>query len=140
MYVGAGISALGVVMPFMMRDEYREIIAETMAETGDTGINIDTMVSLSLISAAVMGLIAVALWIFNAVFNKRGAAWARILSSVLGGISVISGLWSFTQPQPVLVTGLNILGIVLAAVILYFLWRPESSRFYEAVSDAKLRR
>ena len=62
------------------------------------------------------GLIGVALWILMAVFNGRGASWARIVATVLGGISVLSAVSLFVQTVPAFTLVVGILQVVLAIV------------------------
>ena len=71
-----------------------------------------------------------------AVKNGQGRSWARVVATVLGGLSVLSTLSNLAQGNTTALSlVLSLVGIVLAAVILWFLYRPESSRFYTARSS-----
>jgi hypothetical protein len=65
--------------------------------------------------------------------NRRGRKWARIVATVLGGLNIVITLYRLTQSTG-LGTFLDIIVIALAATILWFLYRPESNRYYDAVS------
>ncbi|HZI96386.1 MAG TPA: hypothetical protein VFD41_02555 [Actinomycetales bacterium] len=95
---------------------------------------VDAAVTIAIIGGVVIGLIGIGLWILNAVFNAKGKAWARILSTVLGGLAIVSTLFSFVQPTASLSLVLSIVQMLLAIGIIVLLWRPESSRFYAAAS------
>ncbi|GAB2681386.1 hypothetical protein GCM10027194_12490 [Thalassiella azotivora] len=135
MYAGAGLALLSILVPFVQRDLMRDMIEEQSAGTpGYDPSTLDTLVTFTLVIATVVGLIGVVLWVLNAVFNARGKKWARILSTVLGGLSILSFLGSFAQPTTGLAMALGGLQVLLAAAIIWLLWRPESSRYYDAMS------
>ena len=74
-----------------------------------------------------------------AVTNGQGKSWARVVATVLGGLNVLGTLLTLAPAarRPLtLVTSL--LSLALAAVILWLLYRPESTRYYEAMSPADL--
>ena len=131
MYVGAGLSLIGVVSTFFLTDTIRE---QVEASPGMDSAAVDAFVTVAVVGGVVIGLIGVGLWILNAVFNARGKKWARILSTVLGGLAVVSTLFSFAQPTPSLSLVLSLVQVLLAIGIIVLLWRPESSRFYAAAS------
>lgn len=131
MYVGAALSLVSVLSSFLFTDALRDQFA---GQPGMDQAMVDTAVTIGLVTAVVIGLVSVGLWILNAVFNSRGKQWARILSTVLGVLAVISTLIGFTQPAPALSRVLSVVQMLLAIGIVVLLWRPESSRFYQAMS------
>jgi hypothetical protein len=133
MYVGAVLAVLGVLVLLVSRDELRDNLAKDSPEL--TSSELDTAMTVTTVGAIVGALIGVALWLWMASANGQGKSWARIVASVLGGLNVLftlSGLAMNPQTGASLV--FSLVGLVLAAVILFLLWRPESSRFYEARS------
>jgi len=120
-----------VVSTFFLTDTIREQIE---AQPGMDSATVDAAVTIAIIGGVVIGLIGIGLWILNAVFNAKGKAWARILSTVLGGLAIVSTLFSFVQPTASLSLVLSIVQMLLAIGIIVLLWRPESSRFYAAAS------
>jgi hypothetical protein len=133
MYVGAGLSAISSVSNLFQRDEFREEIAEN--DSSLTEDEIDTAVNVAMGINIVVGILVVGLWIWMARTNERGLSWARVTATVLGGLSIVSLLVSLGVGQATAVSAvLGVVSLALAAVILYLLYRPESSRYYEARS------
>ena len=56
------------------------------------------------------------------------------MATVLFGMSALSFLFSFSQPQPVLTTVLGVVNLVLGVAIMVLLWKRESSDYSAAVS------
>lgn len=131
MYVGAVLSLVSVLTSFLFTDSIR---ASIESQPGVDPATVDAAVTVGLVFAAVVGLVGVGLWILNAVFNAKGKSWARILSTVLASLFVLSTLFSLTQPAPALSRVLGIVQLLLAIGIVVLLWRPESSRFYQAAA------
>jgi hypothetical protein len=131
MYVGAALSVVGIVVALASRDAMRDRIADDRPELSQS--EIDTALNVGMAFVVVGGLIGVGLWLWMAYTNGQGKSWARIVATVLGGLNVVFTLLGLPNQTAVgLVFAL--VGLALAAAILIFLWRPESSRFYEARS------
>lgn len=127
MYVGALLSVLGIFVQFLLQDDLRAMFEDQPNMTPEL---VDTAMGVGLGVGVVFGLLAAGLWVLNAVFNARGRNWARILSTVLAGLNVVSTLLGLLQPSPALSRVLSLLGLVLAAAILVLLWRPGNKAFY----------
>jgi hypothetical protein len=137
MWLGAIISAVSILVMFLLRDELREQVEE--AEPSLTAEEVDTELAIGLTAVGLVGVISVALWIWMATANGQGRAWARTVATVLGLLNVLYTLLSFLGGQltPLGVV-LNLGMIALAVVILVLLYRPESNRFYDAVTRQRL--
>ena len=129
MYVGAALSLVGVLVAFMFQDAMRE---QMLAQPNFSPADLDAAVAVVIGITVVFGLLGVGLWVLNAVFNAKGKNWARILSTVLGALAVLFTMISITQPAAAVSRLLSLVQVALAVVILFLLWRPESSRFYAA--------
>jgi hypothetical protein len=133
MYVGAGLSAVSFVVNVFQRDEIREQIAEN--DSSLTQDELDTAANAAVAVSVVIGLVVVGLWIWMARSNARGQSWARTTATVLGVLSILSLAATLGMGQSTaLATVLSLASVVLAAVILYLLYRPESTRYYDARS------
>jgi hypothetical protein len=133
MWVGAALSIIGLVIGFLTTDTAREQIEEDNPNL--TADEIDTAVAFGLAIAVVISLVAVGLWIWMAWANGQGKSWARIVASVFGGLGILFGLVGLLlNPVTALSLVLTVVNLVLAIVILVLLYRPDSSRFYEARS------
>jgi hypothetical protein len=131
MYVGAALSVIGILLALGTRSEMRDRIAEDRPEL--TQSELDTALNVGTAFVVVGGLIGVGLWLWMASANGQGKSWARIVASVLGGLNVLFTLLGLPNQTAVSLV-FSLIGLVLAAAILFLLWRPESSRFYEARS------
>jgi hypothetical protein len=130
MWVGAAISAIGIVVAFFQRDELRDQLRE--ADSTLTSSELDTAVSVGLTFVGIIGVISIALWIWMATTNGQGRSWARTVATVLGGLNVVfTGLGFLGDQLTPLNVGFSILGIALAVTILVLLYRPESNQYYE---------
>jgi hypothetical protein len=134
MFVGAGLSALGVIVALFTIDSTREQIVEDNPEF--TSGEIDTAVNVGIAIAVIIGLIGVGLWIWMALTNQRGLSWARIVATVLGGLNVLFSLIGLISTSGLAIV-LSVVNIALAGSIIWLLFRQESSQFYEAVSASK---
>lgn len=133
MYVGAAISAIGILATFLMKSTIEDQARENI-ETSGQNVDVDSVVGLVIGASVVMGLIGVILWLVMAKFNGDGKSWARIVATVLGALNILSTLAAFVQPGAMAARLVNVLGVVLAIAILVLLWKPESSAYYQAKS------
>lgn len=132
MYVGAGLSALGIVFSLTTRDTIRDRIAED-----DPGLAADELTGRATMATGqgvVIGLIAIGLWLWMARANQHGLDWARIVATVLGVLNVVFTLFNLSQTTGFGVV-LNVVSIGLAGAILWLLYRSDSSSYYAARSS-----
>lgn len=133
MYVGAALSAITFLISLLTQGSVREQALER--DPALTESELDTIVAISLGIGIFVGLIAVLLWVWMAEANRRGKSWARIVATVLGGLNIVFTVFGIAVGQS---SGLNLvvslISVLLAATILYFLYRPDSNAYYEAVS------
>ncbi|HEX6417041.1 MAG TPA: hypothetical protein VFZ77_01045 [Acidimicrobiales bacterium] len=133
MWVGAGLSLVGVLATFTQTDEIRDQVEES--EPSLTSSEVDAAVSVGIAFAVVLGLVVVGLWLWMAYANGKGKKWARVVATVLGALNVISVLISLSGATATGVTVLfSLVSLALAVVILVLLYQPASTRFYEARS------
>lgn len=134
MWVGAALSLLGVLLSFTQLDTVRERIEQDEPEL--TPSEVDAVVAIGQAVSVVIGLVAVGLWLWMASANGKGRSWARTVATVLGGLSVVGAAITLATDATGVSLVTSVISIGLAAVILVLLYRPESSRFYEAHSRA----
>jgi sterol desaturase/sphingolipid hydroxylase (fatty acid hydroxylase superfamily) len=139
MQVGAALSVLSLVITLAtasslkshLREQLRQ--SNTHLSTGDFNATYHVLVA----SAVVGSLIAAALWLWMAWKNGQGRAWARIVSTVLGVINLVSSVYTISAGRSLAIGDLlTVADLCLAVVILVLLWRSESSDFYAASARA----
>lgn len=136
MWVGAALSLLTLVYTVVTIGSARDEIRESAAQS-DPSISpeaLDAAVAVGIGLAIVVSLIGVGLWVWMAKANGSGRSWARIVATVLGGLNVVFSLFSLASGGAAFTLILTLINVVLAAVILFLLWRKESSDFYLAHS------
>lgn len=133
MFVGAALAALTTLLTLVFLDRdalINDAVEQADISRGDAEAAVNAFVNGSII----IGVISIALWIWMAFMNRKGRLWARVTATVLGGLNIIFILFSFTQPSSGLNIAFNLVSVALAATILYLLYRPESTEYYEAQS------
>lgn len=135
MYVGAVWSVLNSLSVLLMRDELREMLQSSGDPDAIPPDMMESMLSAMMVGSVIFGVLFAGLWILNAVKNKQGKSWARVLSTVLGGLAIITNLFSVISPGAApAMRGAAILSAILPMAVLFLLWRPENQRFYDANS------
>jgi hypothetical protein len=136
MRVGAVLSVVTALVSLTSRQNLRDFIEEQVSKQGSpiSASDVDVLVNVALVSAFVTGLLGAALWLWMAWANGRGAAWARIVATILFGFSLLSALLSVFQPQSAASRLLDLAEVLLGAYIIFLLYRRESTEFYRARS------
>lgn len=136
MKVGAALSIISGLLSLTMRSAYREISEKALRDGSQpvTAENIDLGTNMALGFAIASGLIGAALWWWMAVMNNKGKSWARILSTIFFGISVLSFVYGLSTGTPMLGIVLSVLSLLVGAGAVWFMWQKESTNYYEAAS------
>ena len=139
MYVGAALQVLGILLSFFTTDALRDQFREDDASLSTS--ELDSMVTGTLAVGTVLGLVFVGLWLWMAHTNGQGKSWARVVASVLGGLNLVLGVAGLVGAGIAggTTTGgviLSLISMVVAAVVLWLLWRRESTEYYAVMSRA----
>lgn len=120
-----GLSLVSAVITFAMLDT---IIDQALEDAGATStITEDTIRNGAIFGAGLGLVVGVVLYALLAVFLTRGQSWARVLLTILGGFSLLFGLLGMLGAQPMVLQVITLVGLVLTAAMLWFLWQKESS-------------
>ncbi|MFI5429888.1 hypothetical protein [Aeromicrobium sp. UC242_57] len=134
MLLGAGLGLLSLIYSLAtMGDLKGRIRADLIKDDPKvTASTVDSVYAVSIGVAVIIGLVGAMLWLWMAWKNNEGRSWARIVSTVLGGLNVFGALTTFSSgnADSLSVTS-TVISLVLAVVVLVLLWRPESTRFYD---------
>lgn len=132
MWAGAAVAVLQGILGLFMRDSVRTTIVNA-AERGNqtlTSSQIDTLVTVGVVVQFVEGLLIAGLWMLVAWANGRGAAWARIVASVLFGLNTLFFVAGLAGAQPVVSRVIAAVTFIIGAAAIVMLWQRESSAFY----------
>ena len=137
MWVGAALAVVSALLTPTMGDSLRGQIRDAMATSnaGLTPSELDGIVTAVLAVALVFGLIGAGLWLLMAWLNGKGKNWARIVATVFFAIGLISTLSGLTRAGDApLLTILSLASAIVGGVAVFFLWRKESSAWFQAQS------
>lgn len=135
MYAGAAASLVGIIISMTTIGSLKSDIIKRYPNYTQTQVNNAEHVAIG--AAIVVGLITVGLWVWMAQMNKAGKNWARIVSTVLFGLSTISMLSGLASAGVATGGVARLYGIVvwligLGAII--FLWQRQSTEFFKSAS------
>jgi hypothetical protein len=133
MFVGAGLSLLGMIAGLAQVDEIEEIVVEDSPTL--TADQVDAAVAVAQTVLVLSGLLGVGLWIWMAIMNGQGKSWARVTGTVFAGINLFSLLTNLAMGRtPPLAFAINVTSAVLAVVILILMYQRDASAYYDAMS------
>ncbi|MEU4444319.1 hypothetical protein AB0K14_18690 [Actinosynnema sp. NPDC050801] len=130
--IAAGVGILGSLISFILAED---IARETAAALGVSGAAAQPSYG-----ATIFGLVLQVVWILVVMQMRKGANWARILLTVLGGLSVIGNLLSLFAIG--LLFSLGFLGVISALFVLVslvtiigaiiFMFKSDSNHYFKA--------
>jgi hypothetical protein len=142
MYVGAGLTVISLVIGFATRSMLVNAIAE--ANPSLNRVSIERHVDRELMRDVVRTIVGVGLWLWMAVKNADGRRWARGVATLLAALNVgltlfvlllfgLAGLGAMLSFAPIHVVLAGV-GVLLAAVIVAYLFTQESSDYYDLMT------
>jgi hypothetical protein len=130
MYAGAILSALSFIIGLATIGSLRQaIIKASTKPLTNTQLHAAEVAGVAVI--VILGLLGVGLWLWMAWANGRGRSWARIVAAVLFGFNTLGLLSAIIRPAAIGTKIFDILGWLAGLGATYYLWRPESSQYYE---------
>jgi hypothetical protein len=131
MYAGAALSLISLIIGLTQKEAIRKAVAASNPNLTDSQLNV--AVNVGLVFGAFFALVGLGLWLWMAYANKKGYAWARVVSSVLFGINTLGLIYVLIAAGSTAiqkVAGVAVWLVGLAAVV--FLWRSDSSAYFNA--------
>lgn len=128
MLVRAAMSLVGILATFSQRDTLRRQIIEN--NPSFSAEKIDQALTIGLTVAVVVGLIFLVLYVLLAKQVRKGASWARVVTFVLAGLGILSGLIGLAGDAPGLNKALALVGVALDASIVWLLTRQPSREYF----------
>ena len=105
--------------------------AELARTSGLTGSDVDTAVTIGLVTALVIGVISLAINVLFAVFARKGHNWARIVMTVFAGLS-LTGLLTLDGSPAGILSLVSILLLIAGVVMLYL---APASAYYNQMKE-----
>ncbi len=134
MWAGAVMQLLTIPVTLLMLGEMREVIEESLRESGQTYDEaiVDFSLAVGVGFALVLSVLGAALWFLMAFLTVKGKGWARIVATVLYVIYVLYSIGGLVQPSSMLALALSIIVLIIGAVATFFLWRKDSTAWFKA--------
>ncbi len=127
MYAGAAVSTLPLIMALAYSGDIRAYHL-TVLDHRLTAAQLTQWRPLIIAAAIAFGLVAPALWLWMARATGKGRNWARILSTVMFGLTTLQLAGNMRDGAPLMIIAVLTWLAGLAAV--WLLWRPASSAFF----------
>jgi hypothetical protein len=128
MFTQAGLSVLGFIVLLATKDTLRKEILKKNSDY--SAQKLDDVVNAAIAIGIVIGIIFTVLYVLLALQVGKGKNWARVVTWVLAGLGVLSGLVSLTQPEPALSRVLSIIGLLIDIAIIAFLLQKPSNEYF----------
>jgi len=143
MYAGAALSGVFLIFAVIVTSNVKSALIKWNATQPKakqyTLSQISNAATSYIVSTIIIGLIAIALWLWMARLNNRGRNWARITATVF------FALWTYYTYESIgttrgSATFITATGMVLAIWLvglaaLFFLWRSESTVYFKSESS-----
>jgi len=132
MYAGAALSFIELVVFLSTLGGLKRVIqdAGVRAHKHYTPAQLHSLEVSFVIQSVIIGLVAIALWIWMARANAAGHRYARITGTVLFGLNTLSLLLSLVQPHAGLALLLFVLVWLAGLGAVIMLWRRESGPYF----------
>jgi hypothetical protein len=129
MYVGAAVTTVSLVISLVEISGTKAAIKK--AKPTWTAAQVNSFDRFIIITAVVSGVIGIALWLWMARANGQGKSWARVVSSVLFGLSTLDLIGVFSEPKTAIGLVFPLLTWVVGLGAVWLLWRPDSTAFFK---------
>jgi len=130
MYVGAAVSTVSLVISLADISGTKSAIRK--ARPTWTAAQVNQFDRFIIGAAIVSGVVGIALWLWMARANGQGKNWARILSTVLFGLTTLDLIGVFIQPKTLLDLIFPVLTWLVGLGAVWLLWRPDSTAFFKS--------
>ncbi len=130
MQAGAVIAVIGLIISLLDRGAIRDAVEKS--DSTLTSSQVDSAVAAATVFGIFFGLVGAGLWLWMAAANGKGKKWARIVATVFFALSALSTIYGFATPGAALTKVISIIQFLIGAGAVYFMYRKESSAFYEA--------
>ncbi len=134
MYAGAAISTVSLILTLVSMGSIKSAIRKDYPHYTASQVNhaFQGFLIIVIVSAA----LGIALWLWMAWASNQGKNWARIVSTVLFGISTLETLTGLRGPKTLASVLFSLLVWLVGAGAVFFLWQRDSSEFFKPQGSA----
>lgn len=137
MYAGAVVSALSLIVGLATVSSLRSALHKS--DPSLTTAQLHNLQTVVIVGSVVIGLISIGLWVWMALMNRAGKAWARIVATVLFGLDTLFLLLGLARAGAAAGTLVSILTWLMGLGAVIFLWRRDASEYFTAQSAPRPR-
>jgi hypothetical protein len=136
MYAGAGLSALSLIIGLATVGSLKNAIRQAAINNHKplTTSQLHTAEVAGVAIIVILGLIGIGLWLWMARTNGAGKMWARVVASVLFGLSTISAFYSLARPNSAAEKIFEILVWLIGLGAIVLLYQRDSTAYYNSQS------
>ncbi len=129
-WASVALGLISTIVSFAFLDD----LIDTAMDSG-AGIDRDAARASVIIGVVVGVVLSVAIAALFAYFIGKGANWARIVYTVFIALGIVVNLFGLGG-SPLILLLLTLISLGLSVAILYFLYRPESNRYFSGQRPA----
>jgi hypothetical protein len=128
MYAGAVVSAISLIVGLATVSSLRSSLHKS--DPSLTAAQLHNLQTVVVVGSVLIGLISIGLWVWLALMNKAGKAWARVVATVLFGLDTIFLLLGVARAGAAAGTLVSILTWLIGLGAVIFLWRKDASAYF----------
>jgi hypothetical protein len=131
MLITVGILVISILVTIATKSHLRSVIAHRHPEY--TSSHLDTLINAAIISALIFGLIFAAAYTWLAFRVRAGRGWARVVTLILAGLGVLSGLGGLASSTRTTISVLlNLVTLGLNVSLIVLLNRGASNDYFRS--------
>jgi hypothetical protein len=129
MYVGAALGVAYLVVVVTSKSALRTAVAKK--DPSFDSHKLDSVVTVSTVSALVVGVIYLMLFVLLALQLPKGRNWARVVTWVINALVIIGGLASLGQPVAGATLVVSLIRAAIGVAIVVLLLQKPSNAFFK---------
>lgn len=128
MFAQAALGLIGLIVNFADSGGVKDSIRDS--DPSLTQDQVDSAYTVGLVFALIIGLVFAALYVLLALQMRKGKNWARIVTLVIAGLSILFGLIGLGASAPAISRVIGVIGLLLnIAIFVLLLLRPAREYF-----------
>jgi hypothetical protein len=128
MYAGAVLSAVSLIVGLTTIGSLKSAIRK--ADPSYSASQVNSTEHLVIATVLIGGLLGVGLWLWMARANGAGRSWARIVASILFGISTLELITGLRGANSAFNLAFEFIVWLVGLGAIVFLWRRDSSEYF----------
>lgn len=128
MFAQAALGLIGLIISFADSGGVKDSIRK--GDPSLTADKVDSAYTVGLVFALIIGLVFAALYVLLALQMRKGKNWARIVTLVIAGLSILFGLLGLGASAPAISRVISVVGLLLnIAIFVLLMLRPAREYF-----------